>query len=805
MSAFDPVKNILSRLPNPEPTGDGQWTARCPCHDDDKSSLCIGRGDDGRALVKCQAGCETKAVVEAAGLKMADLFPRTNGHSGNGKANGKHKPRGKIAAVYHYTDEAGKTLFDAVRFDPKDFRQGRPKPDGKGWVWDIGDVRRVLYRLPQLTRAALSKPVLIVEGEKDVASLERFGGFLATTNPMGALKWSPEYNETLRGRKVLILPDNDETGRKHAQQVASNLFGIAEMIRVVELPGLPPKGDVSDWIAAGGTLDKLKELVRATPDWQPSLDATPDVATESEDPNPKHRRAQEHEDDPHRLAKLFYGMHACLSGLHHYRGNFYIWEKGQAAYRKLESDEIEGKLVAFIKDEFEEIAEKEAVFAKEGAVIHVRKVARGLVGDVLMALRSICQLPDHADAPFWVSREDDRWVEGSGAFPPRECLSMPNGILHLPSFVRGDNCISEPTPRLFTTNGLTFLYDPNATCPHWLKFINEDIFQLDGQQQDTLAELAWYLLTPRTEQQKLFMFIGPKRSGKGTIGRVLRMLIGDQNVATPTLGSLANPFGLEPLLGKTVAVIGDCRLSGRVDTAFIVERVLSITGEDPQDIDRKYRSTISATRLPVRFLLLSNEVPSLGDASATLPSRAILFRLTESFYGREDPKLIDRLRAELPGILNWALAAGKRFEERGRFLQPLSGQELVETAEELSSPVNAFVDDYLIRDVGEQISITRLRELWKEWTAEHGIKARPIHFVSRDLQALIPTLRIERPRDKESGEQIRQYVGVGENLNRTFERNKSRETPAESAAETARESAVSDDETSFESPESSDF
>src|SRR5439155_18351863 len=125
------------------------------------------------------------------------------------------------------------------------------------WVWNLDGVRRVLYRLPELVAADPSIPVYITEGEKDVEALVAFG-LVATTNPQGAGKWKQDYNRHLRDRDAVLLPDNDDKGREHVEQVAANLRGIAASVRIVELPGLPEKGDVSDWLAAGGTRAALE-------------------------------------------------------------------------------------------------------------------------------------------------------------------------------------------------------------------------------------------------------------------------------------------------------------------------------------------------------------------------------------------------------------------------------------------------------------------------------------------------------------------------------------------------------------------
>ncbi len=267
--------DILSRLEGVRETRNG-WEARCPAHDDRKASLCISRGDDGRTLVCCQAKCETEAVVSAIGMTMRDLMPPGNEHARNGDG------RPQIVRTYKYADENGNLLFEVCRLDPKDFRQRQPKPGG-AWSWSVKGVRRVPYRLPELVQADPQQIVFVPEGEADVDRLIGLD-LIATCNAGGAGKWQPGFAEYLRSRRVVILPDNDTPGRRHAQQVAENLLGKALSVKILELPDLKPKGDVSDWLDAGGNAEKLTELSDATPEWEPSADvkddpaATPDSA-----------------------------------------------------------------------------------------------------------------------------------------------------------------------------------------------------------------------------------------------------------------------------------------------------------------------------------------------------------------------------------------------------------------------------------------------------------------------------------------------------------------------------------------------
>jgi len=252
-----PVDAILDRVENVRRNGEGH-TGKCPAHDDNHNSFSVSEGDGGKAVVHCHAGCTVNEIVGALGMTMADLFPARSDH---GHMRPVEKPT--VVDTYAYTDEDGATLYEVVRMQPKDFRQRRPDGMG-GWMWKLDGIRRVPYRLPELLAANPSETVFICEGEKDADLLASLG-LVATTNAGGAGKWRAEYDVQLAGLHVVILPDNDKAGRDHARAVADALSGVAATVKILDLPGLPTKGDVSDWFDHGGTLERLTELVDGTP------------------------------------------------------------------------------------------------------------------------------------------------------------------------------------------------------------------------------------------------------------------------------------------------------------------------------------------------------------------------------------------------------------------------------------------------------------------------------------------------------------------------------------------------------------
>lgn len=238
------LDRVLDQLSGVRKLHDGSHMALCPCHDDHKPSLHLSILG-GRLVAYCFAcGARTKDILQAVGIELPDT---------------------KIAvAQYNYTDEDGNLLFQKVRFEPKDFRLRRPLPGG-GWAYDLKGTRRVLYRLPDLIRA---DTVWIVEGEKDADRLAR-EGLAATTNFDGAGKWDPTYTEFLRGKDVVIVPDNDEAGRNHAELVALSIWPAVNTIKIVHLPGLPEGGDVYDYLV-NHTIEDFLAIVEQTPPWSPA-------------------------------------------------------------------------------------------------------------------------------------------------------------------------------------------------------------------------------------------------------------------------------------------------------------------------------------------------------------------------------------------------------------------------------------------------------------------------------------------------------------------------------------------------------
>ncbi|GLS36056.1 hypothetical protein GCM10010869_16450 [Mesorhizobium tianshanense] len=406
------------------------------------------------------------------------------------------------------------------------------------------------------------------------------------------------------------------------------------------------------------------------------------------------------------------------------------------------------------------------------------KPNKHIVANVCEALQSVCMVADR-DPPFWIKEQDDQP-------PPNELFICANGLLHLST-----KRLLPVTPNFFCLSGSDVRYDEKATCPEWTAFLNS-IWSDDPYSSTALKEWFGYFLSQDTKLQKVLLVIGPKRGGKGTIGRVAKALLGAESVIGPTLHSFGTQYGPQELIGKSLAVISDARITNKSDASAITEMLLAVSGEDPRTLPRKYLSAWTG-RLTVRFMILATEIPSLPDESGGLPNRFIVLPLTESFLGREDHDLERRLMGELPGILNWAVEGYATLSKRGRFEQPKSGTESIADMERIAEPVATWATENLrfetLEEREERLARPKLERQsneseidfatrmasygygepfetlqalfanWNQWCEDTGRKAGSDASFAKKLRAVFPKLRSERMKN-DKGKPVTAYLGV---------------------------------------------
>ena len=261
-SLSDCFQNLLSQT-NARQESSGQFKGTCPAHDDHKASLSL-KLEDNQILLNCFAGCDFNNVCEKLGVDPKELFA-------DPYQDDPPPRKSETVAEYVYTNPDGSPRFVVIRKEDKRFLQARINRKGSR-EYSMKDVKRIPYRLPQLIKAIENgKTLLLVEGEKDVETAEKLG-FIATTFPQGAGKSevTDQCIEWLKDAEVVLIPDNDESGQSHMQMIGKKLLPVARSIRLLQLPDLGEKEDLSDWVQKGGTSEDLKKLVDESPAFIPS-------------------------------------------------------------------------------------------------------------------------------------------------------------------------------------------------------------------------------------------------------------------------------------------------------------------------------------------------------------------------------------------------------------------------------------------------------------------------------------------------------------------------------------------------------
>jgi putative DNA primase/helicase len=669
----------------------------CPFHEDSVPSLelypdhafCHGEKKrfDHFDLWKHAHGGDFKGAV-----KM--LAQRAGLDSGNGNrskplrgARAAGKTKGRIVAAYAYTDESGTLLYQTVRYDPKDFRQRRPDGNG-GWNWNLKDTRLVLYHLPEVVTA---DAVWLVEGERDADSLHKIG-LCGTTAPMGAgkiPKLQKEHNilETLRGKHVIVCQDNDPPGKKHAQDTASSLTGFAASVKILELPGLDEKQDVSNFIEKHGPDEAkrlLLELAESTPEYS---GPTPSRQTEQSNENCTDMG------NARRLAARFGDRVRYCKQLGWMIFDGKRWVPDDCA-----------QVQAFAKDVVRDIYHEAAQASDEDTR---KRLARwALSCETAHRIQAMIQLFPSEPG---ISVTHDRFDQG------KMLLNLPNGTLNLES---GNVRTHNKTDLL--TKLAPVRFDPKAECPRWERFVSE-IMDSDAELTTFLQRLLGYGITGETREQVWAFLWGKGANGKSTLLETLSYVLGDYAMNTPAETFLENKPGsirndLARLRGARIVTASEPRV-GRFDHAIIN----SFTGEDQLSVRFLHKEHFDFQ--PEALLCFAaNHRPNVKDTSLAFWRRLLLLPFVRQFTNEErDPALRAALRAEASGILNW-LVAGCLEWQRSGLMPPVKVREAVNEYRCETDVLGDFIETCCVVAVGTQVPRQALFDAYQRFCEERSIR-----------------------------------------------------------------------------------
>ena len=639
MSALEEALNALERVTGYRPvkSGDG-YKARCPCHEDHNPSLSVKM--NGRLLLHCFAGCSYDRIVAALGLAPEPA------------SDASQSPR-RIVVTYRYRDESGAEVRQKVRYAPKDFRIRHQDASGQ-WVYKAGPGPAVLYRLPELQQAiAQGATVFVVEGEKDGDRLAA-GGLTATTNIEGAAqpgqkpKWRPAYTAQLAGAaRVVLLPDHDAPGQAHMQAIARALQGRVGDIRLLELPGLPAKGDVSDWLNQGHTVTELLALAEEA---APVSTATTPHGTDHVASTPGDDKLLQ-ELDPYRNtdlanAELFINLYGKDV---RYIPPWSKWLLWTGSHWQMDDTLHIGRLAASVSRALYRTAGDTEDDAKRRKVATLAKALENGQRQAAMLTAVMPHVVVHHSeldrSPF--------------------LLNVRNGTIDLTT-----GTLRPHDRHDLLTHNTAIPYHPDAICPTWLWFL-DGIFAADADLIRFVQRAIGYSLTGSTKEQVLFICHGVGSNGKGKLMNLLRKLL--ESLAAPAPSALLmtakterHPTELVILFRKRAVVAQETNEGQRFNESLVKQ----LTGED----------AISARRMHEDFWefepthklwLATNHKPNIKGTDHAIWRRIRLIPFTVTFHDPgegepvKDPDLETKLTAELPGILAWAVKGCLDWQRHG--------------------------------------------------------------------------------------------------------------------------------------------
>jgi putative DNA primase/helicase len=651
-------------------------------------------------------------------------------------------PGNQIEATYDYVDESGTLLFQVVRKAGKQFRQRRPDGAG-GWDWKLGNTRRVPYRLPLIQNDTSGRPVYVVEGEKDVGTLE-VRGHLATCNPGGAGKWSA-VAETARtmldGRDVVVIADRDEVGRKHAAAIAASLAGFALTLVVLQAP--EPHKDVSDLLMAGGALTDLVPVEEPEPtDDLPCFGPPEDDDGIPSDPPPTHPADGtlslfEMDLEPPSIEDLIEASPRCTDSAN---ADAIVREHG-AGYRYCVEWELwlswNGKRWEFGPEARGRVENAAAMTARlehfrtKAVLEEVDKHLKDLLLDALRDADKIKKLEDERARLLKVLRWHEQSQNASRIDAAVKILRT-RLVVHLAEldsnpwlFNVANGTIDLTTASLrphdrddlITQISNVEWYD-GATCPTWDGFVT-GVMGGNRELAIYLQRLIGYAMTGTTREHILAFFYGTGLNGKSTFMSTIRTMFGDYACAAARdllfedKHGHRHPEELARLYGKRMVVCAEIGEHNSFDEA----KVKDLTGGDVVSCRRMREN--SWDLVPTHTLFISgNHKPVVKGDDIGIWRRIRLVPWTVTVT-EVDKDLGEKLKRELPGILRWAVVGCFEWLEHG-----LAEPEAVRTAtadyRSESDVLGEFLGAHVVFEKEGRVSRKTLRERYEEWCKDAG-------------------------------------------------------------------------------------
>ncbi len=634
---------------------------------------------DGRILVYCHGQCDQETVVAA--LRERGLWPSGNGHPA--PAPSRARELRSVEAIYMYAAADGTPRYRVVRYRPKAFEVWHP--NGAGWLRGLAGAELVPYRLPQLTAAGPGATVFIGEGEK-VADRLASADLISTTSPFGAGKWPAAWGERyLQDRHVVVLPDADEVGAKHARTVADSCSGHAASVRILDLPGLPEHGDVVDWLDAGHDVAELLALAAQALEYR----RAPVARTEHgcTDLANSERLVERHASDLRYVAMT---------------RQWHIWD-GQR-WRADDTGEIERRAKDTARSIYREAeAATSAARRKELAAHAVRSEAAAKIAAMITLAQSDAHVALRAD-----DLDADPWL-----------LNVANGTVDLRTGALGPH-----RREALMTKLAPVAYDPEAR----LKLFDAFLFQTFGGDPELIRyvqKAAGYGLCGDTREEVIFIAHGPTGGGKTTLAEALRAALGEYAAtADPETFLTSHRDGGAPradiarLHGRRL-VVGVEVDQGRHMAEGLVKQ---LTGGDTVVARHLYRDHFEF-RPQFKLWIFANDAPRVRDDDDAVWRRLRLVPFTHPVPREQrDPQLKIALRDPKvggPAVLAWAVAGCLLWQQEGLGIPPVI-ESATQSYREAQDPVADFVAELCVIEDGAWATAEELYAAYSAWAKAAG-------------------------------------------------------------------------------------
>lgn len=691
---------------------DNSFQCKCPVHHDHTASMTVSKGKKG-ILIHCHAGCETKSILEAVGLRESDLFYDSNVTKvkQDWKDRLEHSKKKKIVEIYDYVDQGGKYLYSKIRFEKdengkKEMLYGVLNKEKDWFQYGLKGKHKTLYNLPEIREAAAQKrTIYYVEGEKDVETLRGLGLIATTAGSSG--DWRRFFSMYFSGIDVVLLPDNDEAGEKLTTRIISDLIGVVNSIKVVKTSERD-HGDVTDYFQDGYTIEDFNKLVRETEFIPQNQGKDVDKPTKKKaipqwikekvaELGPEINYSYDDRGNGDLFADVFKDVcrfNSTAKCWCCYNGKF--WEEDRAELIAAENAKMLQDALLIYATTIEDYKEREE-YGKHVMKIGRQQVRKNMIYDA------------RSKYPVKAEQFDQH----------KELFNCKNGTYNLETGV-----LQKHNPNNYISKISNVYYDPAAKSTEIQKTMNT-ILQGNKENIEYIQKIFGMALSGITNEEKLFLLYGATtRNGKSTIVETYLYMIKDygitmqpETLALSKKDSRTANGDIARLKGARFVNAPEPPQNMRFDAALIKQ----LTGNDMITARKIYQEEMSF--IPEFITLINtNHLPIITDETLFTSGRIVVIPFRKHFEEHEQDKwLKNRLkqRQNISGFFNWCVAGYQKYQKDGLETTESMNQE-IESYHMNSDKIAAFISEVLTEDPTQFVTMKELYPIYEQWCYKYN-------------------------------------------------------------------------------------